>query len=178
MYNLPEQFASAKKASVEAFETIAKTAFASTERMAALNLNAARILLEDSVDNARALFAIKDVQGLALLQTTLGQPDVHKASAYSRRVYDIATQTQEALSQAVNARFSEINKNLGQLLDDAVKTAPPGSDVAVKAIRSALSAANSAYDSMTIAAKQVTKITESNLAAATTAAIKASKRAA
>jgi hypothetical protein len=59
-----EQFASANKANVETLLTIANTAFASAERLAALNLNTARAVLEDSVANAKALLAVKDVQQL------------------------------------------------------------------------------------------------------------------
>ena len=168
-----EQFASANKANVETLLTIANTAFASAERLAALNLNTARAILEDSVANAKALLAVKDVQQLVAMQTTLAQPAVEKAVAYSRSVYEIATQTQEELSKVVEGQFSEINKNVASALDKAAKNAPAGSDVAVAAVKSAIAAANSAYDSMTKAAKQVAEIAEANVAAATTATVKA-----
>ena len=71
-----EQFASANKANVETLLTIANTAFASAERLAALNLNTARAMLEDSVTSAKALLAVKDVQQLMAMQTTLAQPAV------------------------------------------------------------------------------------------------------
>ena len=168
-----EQFASANKANVETLLTIANTAFASAERLAALNLNTARAMLEDSVTSAKALLAVKDVQQLMAMQTTLAQPAVEKAVAYSRSVYEIATQTQEELSKVVEGQFSELNKNVTSALDKAVKNAPAGSDVAVAAVKSAIAAANSAYDSMTKAAKQVAEIAEANVAAATTATVKA-----
>jgi phasin family protein len=168
-----EQFASANKANVETLLTIANTAFASAERLAALNLNTARAMLEDSVASAKALLGVKDVQQLIAMQTTLAQPAVEKAVAYSRSVYEIATQTQEELSKVVEGQFSEINKNVSSALDKAAKNAPAGSDVAVAAVKSAIAAANSAYDSMTKAAKQVAEIAEANVAAATTATVKA-----
>jgi phasin family protein len=168
-----EQFASANKANVETLLTIANTAFASAERLAALNLNTARAILEDSVANAKALLAVKDVQQLVAMQATLAQPAVEKAVAYSRSVYEIATQTQEELSKVVEGQFSEMNKNVASALDKAAKNAPAGSDVAVAAVKSAIAAANSAYDSMTKAAKQVAEIAEANVAAATTATVKA-----
>jgi hypothetical protein len=80
----------------------------------------------------------------------------------------------------VEAQVSELNKNLTLALDEAVKTAPAGSDLAVNALRSAIAAANTAYDSMTKAAKQAGEITEANIAAATAAVTpkKAAKKAA
>jgi len=168
-----EQFASANKANVETLLTIANTAFASAERLAALNLNTARAVLEDSVANAKALLSVKDVQQLVAMQASLAQPAVEKAVAYSRSVYEIATQTQEELSKVVEAQFAEVNKSVATALDKAAKNAPAGSDVAVAAVKSAIAAANSAYDSMTKAAKQVAEIAEANVAAATTATVKA-----
>ena len=75
--------------------------------MAALNLNAVRSLFENSTTNARALIAVKDVQGLASLQTRLAQPGIDKAAVYSRSLYQIAAETQEALSEVIKNQVSE-----------------------------------------------------------------------
>ena len=173
MFATPEQLASANKANVEAVLTLANTAFASAERLAALNLNTARAVLEDSVGNAKALLGVKDLQEFVALQSTLAQPSVEKAVAYSRSVYEISAQTQEEFSKVVETQFAELNKNVAALLDKAAKSAPAGSDVAVAAVKSAIAAANSAYDSINKAAKQVAEIAEANVAAATNATVKA-----
>jgi len=173
MFTTPDQFAETNKANIEALLNLANTAFASAERFAALNLNTARTLLEDSVANTKALLAVKDIQELISLQTTLAQPGVEKAVAYSRSLYEIAAQTQEEISKIVEAQFTEANKSVATALDKAAKNAPAGSDVAVAAVKSAIAAANSAYDSISKAAKQVAEITEANVAAATNATIKA-----
>jgi len=173
MYTTPEQLASANKANVETLLTLANTAFASAERLAALNLNTARTLLEESVSNAKSLLAAKDAQELLGLQSSLAQPAVEKAVAYSRSIYEIASQTQEEISKVLEGQFAELNKNIATALDKAAKNAPAGSDVAVAAVKSAIAAANSAFDSMSKAAKQVTEIAEANVAAATNATVKA-----
>ncbi|MDX9994327.1 MAG: phasin family protein [Rhodocyclaceae bacterium] len=173
MYTTPEQFAGANKANVETLLTIANTAFASAERLAALNLNTARTLLEDSVNNAKSLLAVKDVQELVGMQAALAQPAFEKAVAYSRSIYEIATQTQEEFSKIFDSQYVELNKNVSTALDKAAKNAPAGSDVAVAAVKSALAAANSAYETMNKAAKQVAEMAEANVAAATTATVKA-----
>ncbi len=173
MFATPEQLASVNKANVETVLTLANTAFASAERLAALNLNTARSVLEDSVANAKALLGAKDLQQLVTLQSTLAQPAVEKAVAYSRSVYEISAQTQEEFSKVFESQFNELNKAVASALDKAAKSAPAGSDVAVAAVKSAIAAANSAYDSMSKAAKQVAEIAEANVAAATTATVKA-----
>lgn len=173
MFATPEQFAATNKASVEALLTFANTAFVGAERLAALNLNTARSILEDSVANTKALLGAKDVQELVSLQSSLAKPSVEKLVAYSRSVYEISAELQGEVAKIVESQISEVNKNVSAALDKAAKSAPAGSDVAVAAVKSAIAAANSAYDSMTKAAKQVAEMAEANVAAATDATVKA-----
>lgn len=179
MYKLSEQLTSSGKLGVESFVTVAKATFAGFERLSALNLNTARSLLEGNLVNARTLLTGKDLQALVSLQRMLAQPAPETTAVYSRSVYEIATETQGALTNALEAQVSELNKKLGLALDNAVKTAPAGSDLAVNAMRTALSAANSAYDSMSKVTKQATDLAEANLAvAARLLAVRAAKKAA
>lgn len=176
MYNLSEQISRTHAAGVETFMTLANATFGGAERLAALNLNAARSVLENNVLNTRALMAGEDVQSFVSLQSALATPGSEKALTYSRRVYEITAQTQEALSQAVNERLSELNKNLDQALEKVAKGAPAGADLAVNAARATLAAANSAYSSINEAAKQATGLAEANLAAALALAAKSSRK--
>ncbi|MEC5399983.1 phasin family protein [Uliginosibacterium sp. H1] len=173
MFATPEQFAATNKAGVETLLTLANTAFAGAERIAALNLNTARSILEDSVASSKALLGAKDVQELVSLQSSLAKPAVEKVVAYSRSLYEISSELQGELSKIFEVQLSEVNKNVSAVLDKAAKSAPAGSDVAVAAMKSAIAAANSAYDSMSKAAKQVAEMTEANMAAATDATVKA-----
>ncbi|NMG35308.1 TIGR01841 family phasin [Azoarcus sp. TTM-91] len=169
----PEQFIAINKANVETLLSLANTAFANAERLAALNLNTARSVLEDGVANTKALLAAKDVQELVSLQSSLAQPLVEKVVAYTRSVYEITSQSQEEVSKLLEAQVAELNKGIASALDQAAKSAPAGSDVAVAAVKSAIAAANSAYDSLSKTAKQVAEIAEANVAAATNATVKA-----
>ncbi len=168
-----DKIAAQNKANVETALSLANAAFASAERLAALNLNTARSVLEDVVSNAKAILSVKDVQELASLQNAAAQPLVEKAVAYSKSVYEIATQTQGEFAKVVEAQVGEVNKAFAEALDQAAKSAPAGSDVAVAAVKSAIAAANSAYESLTKAAKQVAEVAEANVAAATDATVKA-----
>ncbi|WP_310452686.1 TIGR01841 family phasin [Sulfuritalea sp.] len=178
MYNVSEQLASGSKAGVETFVTMANATFAGFERLATLNLNTARSLLEDSQVYARALLAAKDLQALAALQGTLAQPGPNATATYSRSVYEIASQTQATLSKAVEVRVAELNEKLGMAFEKAAQTAPAGSDLALNAMRTALSAANSAYDNMGKAARQAADLAEANLAVAASLAARNRKQAA
>ncbi|MGB4064525.1 MAG: phasin family protein [Azonexus sp.] len=172
----PEQFAAANKAAVDSLLSVANTALASAERIASLNLETARSVLEDSVSNAKALMGAKDPQEAMSIQASLAQPSVEKAVAYSKSVYEISTETQEQLAKMVEAQFGDFQKNVASMLEKAAKSAPAGSDVAVAAVQSAIAAANSAFDNMRKTAKQVTEMAQTNMAAATSATAKAVKK--
>jgi phasin family protein len=172
----PEQFAAANKAAVDSLLSVANTALASAERIASLNLETARSVLEDSVSNAKALMGAKDPQEAMSIQASLTQPSIEKAVAYSKSVYEISTETQEQLAKMVEAQFGDFQKNVAAMLEKAAKSAPAGSDVAVAAVQSAIAAANSAFDNMRKTAKQVTDMAQTNMAAATSATAKAVKK--
>jgi phasin family protein len=121
MYSVTEQLVSANKVRVEILATLADTAFSGTERLAALNVGAARSLLEDSLDGIRALLAARDVEDLVSLQHMLAQPGPAPLADYSSSVFEIAIQTREALSQVVEAQVSEMNKVWTLALDKTAR---------------------------------------------------------
>lgn len=169
----PDYFATSNKAAIDSMLSLANTALASAERIASLNLNTVRSVLDDGVSSAKALLEAKTPQEAAAIQADLAKPGVEKAVAYSRSVYEISAQAQEDLGKTLEAQYADFQKQVAALLEHATKSAPAGSDVAVTAIRSAIGAANSAFENLSKAAKQVKDITEANVAAATNATVKA-----
>src|SRR5574343_1990995 len=174
----PEQFAAANKAAVDSLLAVANTALASAERIATLNLETARSVIEDSAANTRALMGAKDVKEAVAIQSSLAQPSVEKAVAYGKSVYEITSATQQEMAKMVEAQFGDFQKSIAAMLEKAAKSAPAGSDVAVAAVQSAIAAANSAFDNMRKAAQQVADLTQNNIAAATSATVQAAKKAA
>lgn len=167
MYVTPEQITAASKSNVDAALSIAATQFAAVEKLVGLQTTMLKSFFEDGMANARALAGAKDVQEFVTLQQTFAQPAVEKAVAYSKSVYAIAVEANTELSKFAEAKATELNQNFVSLLDKASKNAPAGSDVGVAAVKSMLSAANSAYDTFSKAAKQATEIAEANASAAT-----------
>jgi phasin family protein len=178
MYFTPEQIASTSKAGFETILGLAGSQFAAFERLAVLNFNASKAAFEEGLGRAKALLNAKDAQEVFTLNTAASQPALEKAIAYSRSVYEVAAQSQGELVKFLEARAAEYNKNLVGVLDKVSKSAPAGSDVAVAAVKSALAAATSAYDSFNKVAKQATEIAEANFTASTAPAHKEKKHAA
>jgi len=177
MYVTPDQITGYSKAGVETLLTIARSNFAVYEKLAALNFNATKSAFEDGVNHTRALLSARDVQEYVNLNTSAAQPAIEKLIAYSRSVYELSAGQQAEFTRLVEGQAAEMNKTLVGLLDKFAKNAPAGSDVAIAAVKSALGAATTAYDSFTKATKQATEIAEANIAAATAAVTNIKKAA-
>lgn len=176
MFQAPEQLMALNKANLEAAVRFAGIALEGAERMLELQLKAAKIAFADGVQQAKAFTEIKDVQEIAQLRNTLAQPTMEKATSYVKSVYDVASATQAEMNKLVEEQIAEFNKQVVTGLDKVVKSAPAGSEVALAAVKSAITAVNSAYDNISKSAKQFTEMTQANVEAATTQATHASKR--
>ena len=177
-YLTPDQFAAASKASLETLFGLTHKAFEGVEKLVELNLQVAKATLAESAEHTKAALAVKDAQELLALQAGLLQPSAEKAAAYSRHLYDIATATSADFTKTAEAQMAEVQKNFTSAVDGALKNAPAGTENAVTLVKSAITAANNAYESVQKAAKQAADIAEANFNAVTSTAVKASQAAA
>jgi phasin family protein len=157
---------------------LANTTFNSIERIAALNLSAGRSFIEATFANYGSLLGAKDVQSLIKLQQSLSTPALEQGIDYSRSLYAITSETKNLIAKEVKTHVAETNTKVNGLVEKALASAPAGSEAAVAAVKSAIAAANDAFEGINKAAKQVTEVTEANVAAATAATLKAAKKAA
>src|SRR5438045_4519858 len=167
MYVNPGQIQAAQKANVEALLAVANAQFAAFEKLANIGAGAVKSAFEDSIANTRALIGARDVQEFVTLQNGFAQPAIEKAIAYSKSVYEVATEANAELSKVAERRVAEWNENFVSLLDKVSKNSPAGSDVAVAAVKSMLAAGNAAYDNFTKVTRPATEIAEATVAAAT-----------
>ncbi len=162
-----EQFAASNKAAVDSLLAVANTALASAERIAALNLGAARSALEDTSSAAQAVLAVKNPKDAVALQTSTLKPAVEKAVDYSRSLYEISSESQQQLAKMLEAQFADFQKQVSSMVAQATKSAPAGSETIMAAMQSAITAANPAFGNMTAMTKQLTETAQANMAAAT-----------
>ncbi len=168
-----EQVLASQKANVETLFGLTNKAFEGVEKLVELNLQVARAALEEAADNTRAALSVKDAQELFALQASLLQPSAEKAASYGRHVYEIAAATNAEVTKVAEAQFAEAQQKFATAVDTAVKNAPAGSENAVALMKSAVAAANNAYESVSKAAKQAASVAEANFQAVANTAVKA-----
>lgn len=171
-YPTPESLSAAQKENLDAMMKLSHKAFEGVEKMVDLQLNAARTSLQETAEKFKALMSVKDAQEMVNLNKDMATPNTEQALDYSRKIYDIATQTSSEVQRLVDAQIAEANKKLIDALDEFAKTAPAGSEAVIAMMKSSLTAANSAYETANKAARQVVDMAERNMKAATEAAQK------
>lgn len=172
-----EQVLAAHKSNVETLFGLGTKAFEGVEKLVELNLQTARTALSEAAETTQAALSVKDAQELLALQAGLLQPTAEKAAAYGRHVYDIATATSAEVTRVVEATAAEAQRKFMAVVDTAVRNAPAGSENAVALVRSAVAAANNAYESVHKAARQAAEVAEANFQTITATAVKATQTA-
>ena len=133
-----------------------------------------------------------DAQELLALQAGLIQPLAEKTAAYSRHLYEIASGTGAEFGKAFEAEVAEVQNRFAEfgkvfaadaaeaqktfvaLVGNAAKNAA-GTETAVDVMKSAVTAASNAFESVQKAMKQAGEVAEANFNTFATTAVNATK---
>lgn len=171
----PEQILTAHKANIQTLFGLTTKAFEGVEKLVELNMAASRAALSDAASHSQALAAAKDVQELLTLQANFFQPLAEKAAAYNRHLVGIASTTGTELGKTLEEKAAEYQKTFNGLVEATAQNAPAGSEAAVAVMKSYMSAANNALESVQKAVKQANDMTEANMKAMANAVAPANK---
>ena len=173
-----EQIVASHKANVETLFGLTSKAFEGTEKLVVLNLTATKAVLSESAHSTKAALSVKDAQELMTLQANMFQPFAEKTAAYSRHLFDIASGASTEFTKTLEAQTAAAQKQFSNLVDFSISNAPAGSETAVAMMKSAVNAANNAYESVQKAVKQATDMAEANMAAMNNSDVATAKTAA
>ncbi|UUZ66204.1 phasin family protein (plasmid) [Polaromonas sp. P1-6] len=189
-----EQMLAAQKANIETLFGLTNKAFEGVEKLVELNVTASKAALSEAGSHTQALLSVKDAQELLALQAGLIQPLAEKTAAYSRHLYDIASGTGAEFGKAFEAEVAEVQNRFAEfgkvfaadaaeaqktfvaLVGNAAKNAA-GTETAVAVMKSAVTAANNAFESVQKAVKQAGEVAEANFNTVATGAVNATKTA-
>ncbi len=178
MSAVPQQILVNQKATVDNFLAFQEAVFSGFEKLVDLNLQVVRASLDEAGQKAQQAMEVKDVQEAVNFATGLVQPNTEKAAAYGKHVYDIVAGVQSSLTRLTEDQFAQAQRQLDDTIEQLAKNAPTGSEGAVALMKTSLATATSAYESAAKVARQATDAAESNIAAATSATLKAATDAA
>jgi len=165
MYENLEQFAAVQKNGADVFLNLIRSGCNGLERLTALNMSAARELLNSSVANSQQVLALRDVSNLPRLN--LVQPTLEKWLEYSREVYDLIVTLQKEVSAIAEGQYEQISKTASASLNQSKTT--PGGDVLAATVNSFMNEYHRAFDQLNALSRQANAIAEANLQAVTNA---------
>jgi phasin family protein len=166
MADFSEQMSELNSTAVLSAARLSKLSLDSAERLLALQLNFAKSALGDVTRTARAASGTQDMQQLLALRTKAAEEAMSQWLEYSRGLYEVASDAQAELSKLAEERLAGLQRAVTESVDQAAKSAPAGSDVAVAAMKSSLAAATAAFDSFTKAARHAASFTDAGMKAA------------
>jgi phasin family protein len=173
MFVTPTQLSEMQKSQLDALYALSHVAFNATERLVDLNLAAMKAAMDESAATTQSLLGIKDPKDMVAIGGTLAQPTFNKFVGYSRNVYSIVSSAGAEVRKVVETQMEEGNNKAAQFVEFAAKNAPAGSEPVVSMLKNAVAVCNTAYDTLSKAAMQAFEAAESNLSAATQAAVSA-----
>jgi len=166
MYNAGEQIAELSKVNYDNALKYASLSIEKAERLLNLNVQSAKLALAQSMTGASAVAEVKDPQSFLALRAKLTEAGVQYATAYTRGVYEVASEAQADFSALAEEAWSSYTKGIAAWVEKATQNAPAGSDVAVTAFKSTVAATTAAFDQFSKATKQVVSFADASVRAA------------
>lgn len=177
MKNTAEQFIATNKTNLQALEGVTTQAYAGVEKLVELNMAAAKAMLGESFSHVQAVLNVKDAQELLALQAGLLKPMAEKYAAYAEHVQAILAGSSADFTKAVEAKSAEAQKAFADVVENMSKNAPAGTESAVAAFKSALTAGQNAVETAQTSAKKAVEVAHTNFTTATAQAVDAVKKA-
>lgn len=174
---VPEQFAATQKPTLEAFFSLTNKVVEGLEKLAQLNLQVLRATLTETQENVLKGLSTKDPGEWIAQRQTLTEAVPERITSYNRQVFDIVSGVQAESAQFAQAQGEAYNKRVETLVEDVAKSAPAGSEAAIAAWKSALSAGSALAETVQKSYQQAVQAAESNVEAAAVAASRATHRA-
>ena len=175
-----DQLSAANEAAINQITYFAQLSLANVERFTELGLGVARETVEQATAHAQSLAGAKDVNEVIAINSAAFEPVVKRAYSYSRTAYETAAETNAEVKRVLEKQAAEFNKAAVAALEEAFKYAPAGSESMVDNVKTAIAAAQSAYNNVAAINKQiydtVEKTVEQNVATVKAATSKAKSK--
>ena len=167
MLTVPEQFSGATRATLESqlaiFAALTGKVFENAEKIADLNLNAAKATLEDNTALTHLLLEARDPQEALSLAAAQIQPTAAKSLAYSRQLVGLVTTVQAEFVHILEEQLAETGRKVSEMVDDVSKNAPAGSENVIALFRTAIGTANAGYEQFSKTTRQAAEAMEANM---------------
>ncbi|CAG9220732.1 Phasin_2 domain-containing protein [Paraburkholderia tropica] len=166
----PEHLRANYASGVATWFALITPAWQGAEAVVALNMQAARAALNENEAAFKGALQTNSPVEFFTQQVSASQQIAAKSLSYSRHLFDIATKTQAAWTEAAQAQATQQERNVKALTEQFSQHAPVGSEAFVAAMHSTFSAFGNAAESIRGMTRQAIEATQNQFEAATATA--------
>lgn len=164
-------FAAVNNSSLGLALAVSEAAVVAGEKTARLQVESAKTLFQESVEQARKMMAVKNVEEAAEMMSAWSKEGVEKLSGYSRNYVSIAQDAQRRMTKALDENGAVLQREVLETAEKAVLHLPvPGGDSLLAGMKLAVKSATTAMDALNEMVQQVTEFAGASLKAASVGA--------
>jgi phasin family protein len=179
MLSANDKFVALNKKQAETGLMIVQIAFETLEKLARLNLAAAKSLFQEGVETALTVAATKDATQVLALGNGAGRGGPEKLLGYSSNVYEITAKAGAEIGNVLEQTLLESGQEFANWADEVLKTSPlRQSEGATSAAKAAMANATSIIEGISRAARQAASYADASVRATAAATAEAVRDAA
>lgn len=144
------------------FSAVTACALASTEKVIALNMSAARTSAQENATLVNQVLASRSTNDLQLIFAALPRATSTKAVAYGHHLTSIAADACTEIARSTQSEVSEMTNRVCSLIDQASGNLPAGSANVAALTKAVMTTANSSYEQVVKTAEQAAHAIEEN----------------
>lgn len=141
---------------------ITSCALTSTQKLAELNLNAARTSLLENATLATQVLASKSTTELQTIFAALPQATSTKAVAYGHHLTSITADACTEIARSTHMQVAQVTDRMTKLIDQTSRNLPAGSENVVALTKTAMATAGSGYEQVVKTAEQAAHTLQEN----------------
>ena len=142
----PEQFSELHRKNMEAAMRLAQMSIENSQRIVTLQVEVAKTLFQDSVDNAKALATAKDPQQAVNLRTQYTQGTTQKMIDAAREIAEIGNASRTEFSRLMTEQLASGSKDMMEAFQSFFGSLPGQNGNVVTAMQQAMDKANKAFE--------------------------------
>ena len=142
----PEQFSELHRKNMEAAMKLAQMSIENSQRIVALQVEVAKSLFQDSVDNAKALAAAKDPQQAVALRTHYTQETAQKMIEAAREIAEIGNDSRSEFSRLLSEQLASGSKDMMEAFQSFFGSLPGQNAQVMETMQQAMAKANKAFE--------------------------------
>ena len=131
---------------MEAAMKLAQMSIENSQRIVALQVEVAKSLFQDSVDNAKALAAAKDPQQAVALRTHYTQETAQKMIEAAREIAEIGNDSRSEFSRLLSEQLASGSKDMMEAFQSFFGSLPGQNAQVMETMQQAMAKANKAFE--------------------------------